>query len=64
MEAEMTRKHFKALAARIKWLRDGINLQPWQHEALAAELADFCRQQNDLFDREKFLAACGVIKTV
>lgn len=30
------------------------------HRELAGALADFCQSQNAQFDRERFLAACGV----
>lgn len=31
-------------------------------QAIAEEMADFCQSQNAQFDRERFLAACGVTK--
>lgn len=47
----MTRKHFKELAALLKW-----------HKApyvLCADMAAFCARQNSNFDRARFMDACG-----
>jgi hypothetical protein len=52
----MTQKHFIAAAKMVKE-------KDWPHsqKTLFAEtLADFCEQQNDRFDRARFLSACGV----
>lgn len=62
----MTRKHFEALAAMVRETpltgvvegRDMANVR----EHFAHTLADFCQDQNSRFDREKFLAACGIRK--
>ncbi len=54
----LTRKHFKALA---KMVRDMRSINPTERESLARKLADFCEGQNPLFDRIRFLMACGCV---
>lgn len=51
----MTRKHFEAIARRIR----EIPALPARTVAAVA-MADVCREFNPLFDRERFLRACGV----
>lgn len=62
----MTRKDFQLIADAIKEARtmfpdtvsgDGARLGA---DAVAVELASRLRATNTRFDREKFLAACGV----
>ncbi len=53
----MTRKHFIALADAIKQTGEETTYEV--HRALAERVADVCAQTNDLFNREKFLKACG-----
>lgn len=62
----MTKKHFVALAAVLKSQRPhGMDantlfgsLPQWNSDVQA--MANFCQSQNAQFDRERFLAACGV----
>jgi hypothetical protein len=61
----MTRKHFEAIAAAVKEVRedpivcktlgalDGVNV-------VANYLATMCAHSNERFDRGRFLRACGV----
>lgn len=56
----MSRKHFQALAAMVKDTFEAAEITTVGRDQLAARLADFCAEQNERFDRNKFLAACGV----
>lgn len=60
----MTKKHFVALAAAIRAYQDlpnqGLPLMNIFTDNQIRMLADFCQSQNAQFDRERFLAACGV----
>lgn len=51
----MTRKHFEALAAITKSISNETT-----RKFVAAEQADYFASQNPHFDRQRFLAACGV----
>lgn len=63
----MTRKHFEALAYGLRRQRPERDeyspeayterLLEWQRCVKA--MADVCRQFNGLFDRERFIDACG-----
>ena len=58
----MTKKHFKAIAGIIK---EDIPIAKnhaayLRIEHIAEKLADFCATMNPLFDRVKFLKACGI----
>ena len=58
----MTRRHFVALAAALSGLRENT-LDSNEEETIdscAEAVADVCAQFNVNFDRERFLAACGV----
>lgn len=50
----MSRKHYIELAALCSELVGG------QREYVAHKLADICKRDNPRFDRDRFLAACGV----
>ena len=50
----MTRKHFVALAKAVATLADAA-----ERKSLAEALATVCASQNERFDRDKFMAACG-----
>lgn len=54
----MTKKDFIRLAAIVKAVheRDGYDSAHY----LALELADLCAEKNKLFNKERFLTACGV----
>lgn len=65
----MTRKHFKALADALKRVKpaksdfiseDAANQAAWTWERTVDAVAGMCREANDLFDRAKFLTACGM----
>lgn len=59
----MTKKHFKKLAEAIKTANDNIDQGDPQAVRILTELtsdiADVCQQSNELFDRGRFLKACG-----
>jgi hypothetical protein len=52
----MTRKHFAAIAATIKYL----NVTDDVRQHVAEEMASTCASFNGNFDRGRFLAACNV----
>lgn len=56
----LTKKHFKAIAGIV---RDAQDLDPPKsgitRVRIASDLANYFAGQNPLFDREKFMAACG-----
>lgn len=58
----MTRKDFEALAGIIKQVSDSkITVREYDGVVILAEsIADYCEQDNNMFDREIFLAACGL----
>ena len=65
---EMTKKHFKALAERLKQNEpekfEGVGLgvtasyMQWRRDCQA--VADVCSSANILFDHDRFLEACGL----
>lgn len=62
----MTRKHFEAIAAIIKATRIPGESSPGfdngyetATENIASSLASYFASQNERFDRERFLKACG-----
>ena len=59
----MTKKHFKAIAEIIKFRMDATLYSP-PVEVLAKDLAQYFKQDNPRFDRERFLAACGIEESV
>lgn len=54
----MSRKHFQELADMVKAASD--YLSDAQRSLLARDLCIFCLEQNDRFNKEKFLEACEV----
>lgn len=62
----MTKKHFVELATTIKQANirstreNGSYTSEHFSKANIGVIADFCQSQNAQFDRERFLAACGV----
>jgi hypothetical protein len=51
----MTRKHFKAIAETISEIDN-----TYERENVALRFAKMLPQFNGLFDRQRFLEACGV----
>jgi len=75
----MTRKHFKAFAAIIRRHADYLSnngpsstgfddgyFTGYQYgiEVIADDLVDYFEGQNELFDRARFLTACGLESSV
>ena len=54
----MTRKHFILIAAQLKANRDRTSDKA-SADILAHEMADKLADLNTLFDRARFLTACG-----
>lgn len=69
----MSKKHFNDLASRLSALKPTLasngaklslrthkqgRLNQWQD--MVKEVASFCAAQNPRFDRDRFLAACGM----
>lgn len=52
----MSRKHFNAIAAAIRFCPINVTNRRTVSEALADALENF----NDNFDRDRFLTACGL----
>lgn len=73
--ASMTRKHFKELATpieqQVKQLTMGLNrgnITEQQHATalacvytIAVDVAKVCKQDNPLFNNQKFMEACGFL---
>ena len=61
----VTKKDFKAIAEIIKDVQSEYNDPNAKTQAqyaiqyIAADLADYFTTQNPLFDRDRFLTACG-----
>jgi hypothetical protein len=55
----MTRKHFIAIAAQFKILRDKSEDTDSVNDAARA-IAHVCAESNSRFDMERFLHACGM----
>jgi hypothetical protein len=55
----MTRKHFEAIAAAMRDLREKSDNTDSVDEASRA-LAAVCAESNGRFDNSRFLRACGV----
>ena len=54
----MTKKHYVAIAEIIK---SEAMATPYGYRAdIAGKLADYFKQDNPKFDRERFLTACGI----
>lgn len=51
----MTRKHFEAIAEIIRAIPEDVSRSTAAHD-----LADYFETQNPLFDRRRFLIACGL----
>jgi hypothetical protein len=59
----MSKKHFNLLAAAMlscKPIPEDGKAQMTRWVAACEKVADVCRGVNDLFDRRRFLQACGV----
>lgn len=56
----MTKKHFEAIAAILSEVHDDYR-HDGAVDAMASRMADYFKSQNPRFDRDQFLAACGVI---
>lgn len=55
----MTKKDYIAIADILQTFT-GIEPERGDAERIATEVADYCEKENPLFDRERFLSACGV----
>lgn len=58
----MTKKHFVAIAAAFKRQQQAITLTNEEHrmlKAIALELCAAFKAVNPLFDKARFMAACG-----
>jgi hypothetical protein len=62
----MTKRHFIALAAIVRGNVEAVangdedeNVHAML-ETVASEIADFCGRENERFDRDKFMGACGL----
>jgi hypothetical protein len=53
---KMTRGHFVLIAEMLR----GADLEPATRARIAGHFADHLTRTNPLFDRARFLAACGV----
>jgi hypothetical protein len=62
----MTSKHYQAMAEIIRKSLSRINpdksgeMVKLAHQEIAEELADFLAEDNESFDRARFLTACGL----
>jgi hypothetical protein len=54
-EIQMTRKHFKIMAAEVAAIVDLT-----ERKSMAERLAVMCKAANSRFDFARFYAACGV----
>lgn len=52
----MTKKHFNELANIVQEAKEYIC--DADRYRIACRIADYCQEDNHLFDREKFLSAC------
>ena len=60
----MTKKHYTAIAAILKIAR--ANSNPNQHmmvDVILIDITDYFATDNPLFNRAKFLTACGIDQT-
>ena len=57
----MTKKHFKAIAESFRNL-DSATMYTVNRQDVYEMLLSFCKQQNPLFDEERFYAACNGLK--
>jgi len=55
----MTKKHFEAIAAIISEVHDDYRFDG-AVDATARRMADYFKTQNPNFNRDRFLAACGL----
>lgn len=61
----LTRQHYKAIAEMIRkqYKNESTSVAVYARPAvieIARELADYFASDNPLFDRNKFMAACGI----
>ena len=56
MTTTLTMQHFDALASILADNKEGIEAITFSR--LVAQTAEFCREHNDHFDRDRFTAAC------
>lgn len=55
----MTRKHFVAIAGIIKLFYTNAKSKRLL-ESIVNSLCDFFEKENNLFDRDRFIKACGI----
>jgi hypothetical protein len=53
----VTKRHFQETANIIRSMRDD---EPEAARVFARHMADFFKQENPRFDRERFMKACGL----
>ena len=56
----MSRKHYRAVAEILKNYSEDYPIDSVGFKSMVTEFADMFLADNDRFDRNKFLEACGV----
>lgn len=55
----MTKKHYAAIAAIMSEVHDDYRFDG-AVDAMARRMADYFKSENPRFDRDRFIAACGL----
>jgi hypothetical protein len=58
----MAKKDFEAIAAVIRDVRENVDCSSYSDVsgAIAKRISDVCAENNERFDRRRFLRACGM----
>lgn len=56
----MTRKDFNELARIVRFYMEDDKADRETVERMALQLAEFCKERNPRFDRQRFYDACGM----